>query len=52
MRFDAARTEVGNRLAGVSVDADFFVLGADAPAVARLAGVVKVGFEIFVFFND
>ena len=49
---DAARTEYGNRLAGVPIDADLLVLGADAPAVARFAGGLKVGFEFFVFFND
>ena len=48
---DAARTEVGNGLPGEPVDADFFVLGADAPAIARLAGGLKVGFEFFGFFN-
>ena len=49
---DAARTEVRNRLPGVSVDADLFVFGADAPEVARFAGGLKVRFEFFVFFND
>ena len=42
----------GNRLARRPVDADFFVLGADAPMLARLAGVVEVGFELVLFFND
>ena len=49
---DAARTEVRNRLPGVSVDADLFVFGADPPKVARFASGLKVRFEFFVFFND
>ncbi len=34
------------------IDADFFILGADAPLLARLAGVVKVSFQLVIFFND
>ena len=49
---DAARAEIRNRLAGAAVDADFFVLSADPPALARFARLVKVGFQLVVFLND
>src|SRR3970040_1093060 len=41
---DAARAEIRDRLSREAIDADFFVLGADAPLLARLAGVLEVGF--------
>src|SRR6185503_10879484 len=43
---DPARPRVRNRLAGCPVDADFFVLRADPPLLARFTGVVKVRFEL------
>ena len=49
---DPALAEIGNRLARVSIDADLFVFGTDAPLVARLAGVLKVSFQLVIFFND
>jgi hypothetical protein len=48
---DTTRAEVGNCLTGMTIDADFFVFGTDAPAVARFAGRLKVRFEFFGFFN-
>ena len=51
-KIDAALAEIGNRLARIAVDADFFVFGADAPTLARLAGIVEVGFELVLFLND
>src|ERR687891_2873050 len=49
---DAAAAEVGNRFGRSPVNADLFVLGSDAPTVARLSGAVEKGFQLFCFFND
>ena len=51
-KVDAALTEIGNRLPRIAVDTDFFVFGADPPTLARLAGIVEVGFELVLFLND
>ena len=51
-KFDAPWPEIGNGFAGAPVDADLFVLGTDAPTVARFARIVEKSFQFFFFFND
>ena len=49
---DPTRAGIGNGFGRISVDADLFVLGSDAPAVARFSRVVEKGFQFCFFFND
>src|SRR5215470_3041604 len=51
-KFDPALSEVGNGLGRASDNTDLFVLGSDAPPLARFPGVVEVGFQLLFFFND
>ncbi len=52
-KFDAARPGIRNRFARIPVDADFFVLGADAPTAREaFPASWKVSFELVLFFND
>ena len=51
-KFDTPWPGIGNGFARIPVDADLFVLGSDAPAVATFSRIVEKTFQFFFFFND
>ena len=50
-RFHTALAGVRNRLPAAAVDPDLFILGADAPLIARLPPGMKEFFQLFLFMN-
>ena len=50
--FDAAGAGIGHRAAVTCADGNLFVLGADAPILARLGALFEVADQVLFLFNQ